>query len=126
LENARFDKTPHVLGCSSYKREHPKTWRATSAREFGLDGRDASSVKLSDLRLRTGERFSYTYDYMVFWRQQIRFERQVPAKARTFYPFCHGGARRAPKEDFGGPEHLLVFVVDWRISNRSATTARAG
>lgn len=78
---------------------------------YGLDGADASSVKLGDLRLRAGERFLYTYDYIAFWRHQVRFERQSLAKARTTYPYCSGGARRSPKEDFGGPDHFMQLQV---------------
>ena len=81
-------------------------------RAYGLDGEDASSVKLSDLRLRVGERFTYTYDYIAFWRHQVRFERQSPAKARTTYPYCGGGARRSPQEDVGGPAHFMQLRAE--------------
>ena len=53
-----------------------------------------------------------TYNYIAFWRHQVRFERQSPAKARTTYPYCGGGARRSPKEDFGGPDHFMQLQAE--------------
>ncbi|NJM39338.1 MAG: plasmid pRiA4b ORF-3 family protein [Anaerolineae bacterium] len=76
-------------------------------RAYGLFGDDATAVKLGEMRLKPGERFSYTYDYTAFWKHQIRFERSMEAKLRTTYPYCNGGARKSPKEDFGGPWYFM-------------------
>ena len=62
------------------------------------------------MRLKPGERFSYTYDFIAFWRHQIRFERPVALKPGMTYPYCHGGARKSPKEDFGGPWHFMQLL----------------
>jgi hypothetical protein len=59
-------------------------------------------VKLSDFRLRPGERFEY--DMGDFWQHDIRLEQVLPLDPRKIYPVCIAGAGDCPPEDSGGPE----------------------
>ncbi len=64
---------------------------------------DPSQVRLSDFRLRAGERFVYEYDMGVFWQHDVRIERVLPLDPSKTYPDCTGGAGECPPEDCGGP-----------------------
>lgn len=77
-------------------------------------------VKLSDFRLRPGERFEYEYDMGDFWQHDIRLEHVSPLDPfdpRKIYPLCIAGAGDCPPEDCGGPagyERLLEEFYSWR------------
>jgi hypothetical protein len=64
---------------------------------------DPFQVKLSDFKLRVGERFVYEYDMGDFWHHDIRLERILPLDHRKTYPVCTDGAGDCPPEDCGGP-----------------------
>jgi hypothetical protein len=48
-------------------------------------------VRLSNFRLRRGERFLYEYDFGDFWQHDIRLEHVLPLDAHRHYPVCIGG-----------------------------------
>ncbi len=86
-------------------------------REGGLffDG-DPFQVKLSDFKLRPGERFAYQYDLGDFWQHDIHLEQVMPFDPRKTYPVCIAGAGDCPPEDSGGPEgyqRLLEARYSW-------------
>lgn len=77
-------------------------------------------VKLSDFRLRSGERFEYEYDMGDFWQHDIRLEQVLPLDPfdpRKTYPGCVAGSGACPPEDCGGPpgyRRLLEERYSWR------------
>jgi hypothetical protein len=72
-------------------------------------------VKLSDFKLRPGERFEYEYDMGDFWQHDVRLEKVLPEPVappdlHITYPVCVAGSGDCPPEDSGGPtgyEYLL-------------------
>lgn len=77
-------------------------------------------VKLSDFKLRPGERFEYEYDMGDFWQHDIRLEQVLPLDTldpRKTYPVCTAGSGDCPPEDCGGPagyERFLEERYSWR------------
>jgi hypothetical protein len=63
---------------------------------------DPFEVRLSDFRLRRGERFLYEYDFMDGWVVDIRLEETLAADTEGISPRCTAGRRAAPPEDCGG------------------------
>jgi len=63
---------------------------------------DAHRVALTDLGLRTTERFAYHYDFTDDWRLDLRVENIMVAEADRSYPRCTGGRRAGPVEGCGG------------------------
>ena len=63
---------------------------------------DAHRVALTDLGLRTTERFAYHYDLTDDWRLDLRVENIMAAEADRSYPRCTGGRRAGPVEGCGG------------------------
>jgi hypothetical protein len=72
---------------------------------FGTPGfrDDARQVRLDELGLRLGEKFTYTYNYFAGWRLDLRLEQTLLATAGRIYPRCTGGRRAGPPEDWDGP-----------------------
>ena len=64
---------------------------------------DARKVRLDELRLRAGERFTYEYNFIAGWRVDLRVEKVQPSEPARGYPRCVGGRRAGPPEDWGGP-----------------------
>ncbi len=54
---------------------------------------DAHRVALTDLGLRTTERFAYHYDFTDDWRLDLRVANSMAAEADRSYPRCTGGRR---------------------------------
>lgn len=52
---------------------------------------NAHTVRLEDLGLRLGERFSYEYNYFAAWTCDLRLERIQPGEPGRVYPRCIGG-----------------------------------
>lgn len=76
----------------------------------GLSFTDApDQVRLTDFRLRTGERFFYEYNFHVPWRHEIRIEQIVSPAPGQRYPVGVGGARAAPLEACDGPHTFLAL-----------------
>jgi hypothetical protein len=67
---------------------------------------DLGRVRLADLRLRAGERFTYEYNLAVPWRHEVRVEAVGPGLAGRHYPRCTDGRHAAPPEWCSGPEAL--------------------
>jgi hypothetical protein len=67
---------------------------------------DLTRVLLDDLRLRAGERFTYTYNHFAAWEHELRVETVGPAQLRCRYPHCVGGQHPCPPEWCAGPEAL--------------------
>jgi pRiA4b ORF-3-like protein len=66
-------------------------------------------VRLADFHFRTGERFSYEYNFHIPWRHEIRIEQILSPAPGQHYPVCVGGARAAPPEECDGPHALLAL-----------------
>jgi hypothetical protein len=79
-------------------------------REYGISSvggpgfrDDARQVRLGELGLRLGVRFSYEYNYCAAWEVHLRVEEILPNQPGPAYPRCVGGRRAGPPEDWGGP-----------------------
>lgn len=86
---------------------------------FAIDGRrfeepleeaedeDSTAVRLRDLPLSAGARFTYTYDFGDHWVHEIIVEDlyiATPLDAEEdALPVLYGGERAGPREDCGGP-----------------------
>jgi hypothetical protein len=66
-------------------------------------GRETYETMLSELGLRVGERFLYTYDFSEYWQHEMRLEKVLEPDPKRNYPLCAGGKRTCPPEDCGGP-----------------------
>jgi hypothetical protein len=64
---------------------------------------DARQVRLGELGLRLGERFTYEYNFIAGWQADLRVEQIQPSAPARGYPRCVGGRRAGPPEDWGGP-----------------------
>ena len=67
---------------------------------------DLSRVFLADLRLRAGERFTYTYNHSAGWDHELRVEAVGPGQPRCSYPRCVGGQHPCPPEWCAGPDAM--------------------
>jgi len=93
-------------------------------REYGLGhlggigfGDDPRQVRLSDFRLRVGERFLYEYDFTDGWQHDVRVEQLPPLEPGQQYPRCIGGRRRVPPEDCGRPWAFLELRQRYSLLN---------
>lgn len=93
-------------------------------RRYDPEYADLGRVRLADLRLRRGERFTYEYNLSIPWLHEIRVEAIGPGVAGRRYPRCTGGRHAAPPEWCPGPEALdemradllgLSYVEDLRL-----------
>ena len=75
-------------------------------RRYDGEYADLTRVVLTDLRLRAGERFTYTYNHFAGWEHELRVEAVGPAQPRCRYPRCVGGQHPCPPEWCSGPEAL--------------------
>lgn len=64
---------------------------------------DARQVRLGELGLRLGEKFSYEYNFFAGWQLDLRVEQIRPAQPGRTYPYCVGGRRAGPPEEGEGP-----------------------
>ena len=58
---------------------------------------------LKNLKLNTGDQFSYTYDYGDDWAHTITVEEISLPQENKIYPLCLDGEYACPLEDSGGP-----------------------
>ncbi|MEV8636194.1 plasmid pRiA4b ORF-3 family protein [Streptosporangium sp. NPDC051023] len=86
-------------------------WRPGSA-GFSTDGRQ---VRLTRFGLRTGERFTYDYDFFAGWRLEVRVEQLLTRTPSRRYPACTGGARQAPPESCRGVREFLELRQRWPL-----------
>ncbi|HEU5098828.1 MAG TPA: plasmid pRiA4b ORF-3 family protein [Roseiflexaceae bacterium] len=66
-------------------------------------------LRLADFHFRTGERFTYEYNFHIPWHHEIRVEQIVSPAPGQRYPSCIGGARAAPPEECDGPHAFLAL-----------------
>jgi len=83
-------------------RIHGKAYGIARCAEIGFAD-DPFEVRLSDFRLRRGERFLYAYDFTAGWVVDIRLERILAFDPKRIYPCCMAGRRALPPEDCAGP-----------------------
>jgi hypothetical protein len=64
----------------------------------GMDYKDSTTTKISDILPRTGRRFrlQYEYDFGDSWHHEVLFEGVVRADPKAKYPLCLEGARGLP------------------------------
>jgi hypothetical protein len=77
-------------------------------------GEDSTVVRLADLKLEKGARFTYTYDFGDDWVHEIEVKDvyiSTPRDDEPPFPVLLGGARAGPQEDSGGP-HGYQQMVD--------------
>ena len=75
-------------------------------RRYDGEYADLTRVLLADLRLRAGERFTYTYNHFAGWEHELRVEAVGPGQRRCRYPRCIDGQHSCPPEWCSGPEGL--------------------
>lgn len=79
--------------------------------DYGPETGRNPRVPLSDFRLRDGERFSYVYDFGVWWDHGLRVE---PLKQTDLLgggvPRCIAGHGTCPPENSGGPSGYAAAV----------------
>lgn len=69
--------------------------------------KSAEEVPIRSLNLHPRERFLYEYNFIDWWRVQIRLEKILPFDNTRSYPFCLDGSQAGPLEDCGGPHTYL-------------------
>lgn len=76
---------------------------------------DTELVRLADLSLEDGSRFTYLYDFGDYWLHDVVVEETIPIPKGERLPRCTAGARACPPEDCGGPPgyyELLEVLQD--------------
>jgi hypothetical protein len=73
-------------------------------RQYDGEQADLTRVRLADLRLRAGERFSYIYNHSAPWEHELRIEAVGPGPPGRRYPRCVAGRHPCPPEWCPGPE----------------------
>jgi len=72
------------------------------------EGEDSTAIRLRDLPLATGARFTYTYDFGDHWVHEIVVEDRYIStpfdEDEEPLPVLYGGERAGPREDCGGPD----------------------
>jgi len=63
---------------------------------------DARTVRLGELGLRAGERFTYEYNFTAGWLAELRVEQIQPVEPGQLSPRCTGGRRAGPPERWDG------------------------
>jgi Plasmid pRiA4b ORF-3-like protein len=81
-------------------------------RQYDGEHDDLTRVRLADLRLRAGERFSYTYNHSASWEHELRVEAVGPRQVGRRYPRCVAGRHACPPEWCPGPEALGEIRAD--------------
>ena len=99
-----------AFGCSG---EHLHRF-VIHGREYGISyvggpgfRDDARQVRLGELGLRLGERFTYEYNFTAGWQADLRVEQIQPSEPARGYPRCVGGRRAGPPEEWDGPWAFL-------------------
>jgi hypothetical protein len=83
---------------------HLHCFRILGRRYDSEHGLLAEDVRLADLRLRAGERFSYVYNHSAPWEHELRVEAIGPGRPGCHYPRCIAGLHLCPPEWCAGPE----------------------
>lgn len=66
-------------------------------RQYDLEHSTSSEVRLADLRLWAGERFSYVYNHSASWEHEVRVEAAGPGTPGRLYPRCVAGQHACPR-----------------------------
>lgn len=78
----------------------------------GIDfSTDPKKIQLRDFKFRLKQEFLYEYDFNDYWLHQTRLEQIFPFNPAKTYLFCIAGKRKAPPEDYGGPERFMEQEV---------------
>ena len=72
------------------------------ADDLGIEFRDESKYKLSQLLKREKDSLIYEYDFGDSWEHKIVLEKILPDDGSTETPSCIKGKRACPPEDCGG------------------------
>jgi DNA invertase Pin-like site-specific DNA recombinase len=78
---------------------------------------DARTVRLGELGLRAGERFTYHYNFTAGWQADLRVEHIQPGEPGRAYPRCTGGRRAGPPEEWGGPWTFVEQTQPYLVFN---------
>ncbi len=92
-------------------------WEDFHLRRFSIHGKvhgneDANYIvhydapgkpTLEGFAFEPNEKFLYEYDFISWWRHEVRVEKILLLDAKKSYPVCIGGGRACPPEDRGGP-----------------------
>jgi hypothetical protein len=83
----------------------------------GMDYRDSTTTKISDVLPLSGKRFrfEYEYDFGDSWQHEVLFEGCLRAERGKRSPVCVEGARACPPEDVGeawGYKEFLEAIGD--------------
>jgi hypothetical protein len=81
-------------------------------------------VRLGELGLRLGEKFTYTYNYFAGWRLDLRVEHIGPTQPGRVYPRCTGGRRACPPEDWDGPWAFAEQTQPYLVFDAMARAAQ--
>lgn len=76
---------------------------------------DSRGTRLSDLRLRVGERLTYEYNFHGPWWHDLRLEAKRPADPKQLWPVCSAGHQACPPEHCYGPARYR----EWRSAHFS-------
>ncbi|MGH3687351.1 MAG: plasmid pRiA4b ORF-3 family protein, partial [Pseudonocardiaceae bacterium] len=90
--------------------------------EYGISYRggpgfrdDARGVRLGELGLRAGERFTYQYNFTAGWRVDLRVELIQPGEPGRVSSRCAGGRRAGPPEEWDGPWAFVEQTQPHRV-----------
>jgi hypothetical protein len=97
--------------------------------EFGYE--DSTSTKISAILPKSGQRFSfeYEYDFGDSWWHEVLFEGCLRAERGGRYPICVEGERACPPEDVGGVwgyQDFLEAISDPEHEDRDGLLEWAG
>jgi len=81
-----------------------------TARECGVHCDE--KFYLHQLVKRSGQRFTYEYDFGDRWMHDIVVEKTNPCPGEPPPARCLAGARACPPDDVGGPHGYLAFLHD--------------
>ena len=84
---------------------------------------DARIIRVGELGLRLGERFTYEYNLFAGWEVQLRVERMVQAEPGRTYPRCTGGRRAGPPEEWDGPWDFLERTQPHQVLDATVRAA---
>lgn len=80
--------------------------------DYGPETGRNPRIGFRDFRLRSGERFSYVYDFGDWWEHDVRIEPLKQTDLRGSVPRCIAGRGTCPPEDCGGPRDYAAAVSE--------------
>ena len=82
----------------------------STVEEWDNENMDEMSFNLKTLKLTSGSKFKYVYDFGDNWRHTILVEEILPPEKGVSYPICIKGKNATPPEDIGGPWRYETFL----------------